>query len=159
MSGHLIRWGTIVLVSSQRMSCWALLECELIFVLESILWIPANEKRVDELFWRIEFHSSPSFRGPPPPHRHLFPFSRFRPFCFPCPHFLAGSAWVSTVGGVAYSGVRTSEVRSLINVVDSYTRKQRNTSALRSLRVQHWHFQNLTREIFLNPTRRRLRGQ
>ena len=63
MSGHLIRLGTIVLVSSQRMSCWALLECELIFVLESILWIPANEKRVDEQFWRIEFHSSPSFRG------------------------------------------------------------------------------------------------
>ena len=153
MSGHLIRLGTIVLVSSQRMSCCALLECELIFVLESILWIPANEKRVDELFWRIEFHSSPSFRGPPPPFS-FFSFSSFLLFMssfflrFPYkPPPLVGLPWVAFF-------VASTRVATIFD-----QRRWQNFSSLaqeilwRNWRVQQWHFRILTCWNFRNSLR------
>ena len=48
------------------------------------------------------------FRRPPPAPPPPFPFSHLRVFWFSCCNFLAVSALVSTVGGVAYYDASTS---------------------------------------------------
>ena len=102
-------------------------------LLNSCKW---DEWRVDELFWRVEMHSSPSFNGPPPAPPPPFPssFSFFLLFMFSC---FAVSAWVSTVGGVTCLNACTRGV----TIFDQ--RRWQSASCLakhiflRSLRVQH----------------------